>query len=78
MDWLPDWFWPVPEPPPPPRIPDGTPGIRDVDAPCEFFEPPSPEGGSPVIECMTDGHYLCKECIHCPHPKKGSTPDSEA
>jgi hypothetical protein len=48
------------------RIPDGEPGIRDVDAPCEDFSPVgepferSAGGGS----CVTDGHYICSECVH--------------
>jgi hypothetical protein len=42
------------------RICDGEPGIRDVDAPCEEFEPGEPGRG----DCQTDGHYMCSECIH--------------
>lgn len=45
---------------PPARIPDGTPGIRDVDAPCDAFGPGDPGGG----RCDTDGHYICAECVH--------------
>lgn len=44
----------------PTRIPDGTPGIRDVDAPCDVFEPGMPGGG----RCDTDGHYICVECVN--------------
>jgi len=33
------------------RIPDGEPGIRDVDAPCSDFTPGEPGGG----RCSTDG-----------------------
>lgn len=43
------------------RVPDGLPGIRDVDAPCDVFEPGKPQVGG---DCWTDGHYLCLECIH--------------
>lgn len=57
-DWLPEWFWPEPDQP---RIPDGTPGIRDVDSPCAEF---AIEGAPRDASCMTDGHYLCQECIH--------------
>jgi hypothetical protein len=45
---------------------DGTPGIRDVDAPCDAFEP----AGEPFEQakgegsCDTDGHYICSECVH--------------
>ena len=48
------------------RLPDGEPGVRDVDAPCDVFEPV----GAPYQyskgtgECDTDGHYLCRECVH--------------
>ncbi len=42
------------------RIPDGEPGVRDVDAPCDVFEP----GESGHGPCETDGHYLCVECVH--------------
>jgi DNA-directed RNA polymerase subunit RPC12/RpoP len=48
------------------RIPDGTSGVRDVDAPCEAFKPHgapwerAPGDGS----CDTDGHYICAECVH--------------
>lgn len=51
---------------PPPRVPDGTPGVRDVDAPCEDYQP----AGAPWKDapgtggCDTDGHYLCRECVH--------------
>jgi hypothetical protein len=45
------------------RMPDGTTGVRDVDAPCEAFRP-----GTPAGHCDTDGHYLCAECRVCrPH-----------
>jgi len=48
------------------RPPDGTPGIRDIDHPCDLFDPipldPKmfPFGGT----CRTDGHYICQECNH--------------
>jgi hypothetical protein len=48
-------------PPPRPRRPDGTPGLRDEDAPCTFFDPGETV---PTNTCMTDGHYLCQECRH--------------
>lgn len=39
---------------------DGTPGVRDVDALCEHFDPvDDPDGRG---DCSTDGHYLCAEC----------------
>jgi len=37
----------------------GQAGVRDPDHPCVEFEPGSPAGG----DCMTDGHYLCAECV---------------
>lgn len=47
------------------QIPDGTPGVRDADAVCEYFETElgQHERGSPGT-CWGDGHYLCKECVH--------------
>lgn len=30
---------------------------RDPDADCDDFEP-----GLPAGDCMTDGHYMCREC----------------
>jgi len=41
--------------------PDGTPGVRDRDAPCELFQPGTPAGDG---SCLGDGHYLCHECEH--------------
>jgi hypothetical protein len=43
------------------RRPDriGDPGVRDPDAPCSEFEPGDPDG-----RCETDGHYMCRECVH--------------
>lgn len=41
-----------------PDPPDGTPNVRSVSAPCEFFEPGSPGRG----DCNGDGHYLCRVC----------------
>jgi hypothetical protein len=35
----------------------GAPGVRDPEAPCEEFEPGTPDGS-----CGTDGHYMCHEC----------------
>jgi hypothetical protein len=37
----------------------GDPGVRDPDAPCAEFEP-----GEPAGRCDTDGHYMCRECVH--------------
>lgn len=49
------------------RIPDGTIGIRDLDAPCEEFLPHGAEplhGMHTFSDCETDGHYICEECVH--------------
>lgn len=48
------------------RVPDGLPGIRDIDAPCEVFEPVgAPHERAPGNgDCETDGHYICSECVH--------------
>ena len=39
------------------RIPDGIPGIRDVDAVCTMYDP-----GEAAGDCETDGHHLCSTC----------------
>ena len=41
------------------RIPNATPGIRDVDYPCSGFHP---ENKVWFLGCMGDGHYICGEC----------------
>lgn len=48
------------------RLPDGMRGIRDVDAPCDVFEPAGEPGeyANGTGECLTDGHYMCVECVH--------------
>lgn len=48
------------------RIPDGEPGIRDVDAPCEAFRPAGDpfEAADGSGTCETDGHHICSECVH--------------
>ncbi len=48
------------------RIPDGEPGIRDVDAPCEVFDPVGTafQTAPGTGDCETDGHYICAECVH--------------
>ena len=45
------------------RVPDGTPGIRDQDAPCEHYDLDG-SLGAVFSDCETDGHYLCEECVH--------------
>jgi hypothetical protein len=44
------------------RMPDGLPGVRDVDAPCADFTPALDI--MRIGDCDTDGHYLCGECVH--------------
>lgn len=48
------------------RVPDGTPGVRDADAPCESFDPAGKdfEDAPGRGTCETDGHYICRECVH--------------
>jgi hypothetical protein len=46
------------------RMPDGLPGVRDVDAPCADFTPGTSPGTLRIGDCDTDGHYLCEECVH--------------
>jgi len=44
------------------RAPDGTRGIRDVDNPCNVYEPVEIPGGEDANgDCETDGHYLCAD-----------------
>jgi hypothetical protein len=40
-----------------PRLPDGTPGVRDQDATCDDFIT-----GSASRDCDGDGHHLCRDC----------------
>lgn len=40
--------------------PVGIPGNRDPELPCTSYEPRRVRLG----DCMTDGHYLCRECCH--------------
>lgn len=49
LGWLELKYWHLP--------PDETPGVRDVDAPCEYYEPGEPGAGG---GCHSDGHYLCR------------------
>ncbi len=45
--------------------PVGAPGIRDPEAPCDGFQPCGcaySDGG--YSECESDGHYMCKKCVH--------------
>lgn len=39
----------------------GDRGVRDPEHPCSDFEPGAP---SERGQCMTDGHYMCHECVH--------------
>jgi len=43
----------------PPRF--GAPGVRDPEYPCELFDGRGYDGRG---DCLSDGHYLCKECSH--------------
>lgn len=40
----------------------GQPGVRDPECPCEEFEPGTPGGQRGT--CLSDGHYMCLECVH--------------
>jgi hypothetical protein len=40
-------------------FPDGVPGVRSVNFPCEHFDGLTPDGSG---DCHSDGHYLCHEC----------------
>jgi hypothetical protein len=45
------------------RKPVGVPGNRDPDDPCACYEPRRPRLGD-FQDCLSDGHYLCRECCH--------------
>ncbi len=45
------------------RKPVGVPGNRDPQNPCEAFAPRPRQRGD-WGDCQTDGHYLCRECVH--------------
>lgn len=45
------------------RKPVGVPGNRDPDNPCEHYAPRRLMPGE-WNDCMSDGHYLCRECCH--------------
>lgn len=50
----------------------GHPGVRDPEFPCAGFEPGEPAAVPFAgVVCMTDGHYMCRECVHGPPPCKG-------
>lgn len=46
-----------------PRKPVGIPGNRDPHSPCECYAPRR-RRLQDFADCLTDGHYLCKECCH--------------
>jgi hypothetical protein len=47
------------------KIPTGIPFHRDPDNICEFYAPGKRFATIPSTNnCQSDGHYLCKECIH--------------
>lgn len=51
------------------QIADGTPGIRDEDAPCADFDP-SESDALDFQNCDGDGHYLCQKCRNFDHSEK--------
>lgn len=42
-------------------LPDGVPGIRDIEAICPAYSPRKRLPGD-WSDCEGDGHYLCKGC----------------
>lgn len=42
-------------------LPDGVPGVRSVSDPCDSYAPRAPQPAD-FRDCMTDGHYLCRQC----------------
>lgn len=43
--------------------PIGIPLQRDPDNPCDMYEP-TKRGQFAFDDCETDGHYLCRKCVH--------------
>jgi hypothetical protein len=43
------WWW----------TPESERHVRDITSPCGLYEPGDPSG-----DCQSDGHYMCKECVH--------------
>lgn len=51
------------------------PGVRDPDNICESYRPVARKRVLGVVDppwgsCDTDGHYLCKECVHRTSPER--------
>lgn len=46
------------------RMPVGVPLHRDPHSECAMYEPGKPGTASFYRDCMSDGHYLCRECTH--------------
>ena len=42
----------------------GIPGQRDPDAPCDAYLPTGRGQRARNLDCMGDGHYLCRECVN--------------
>jgi len=45
------------------RVLDGEPGIRDIDAQCDVYDPINVPMNNTITggDCETDGHYLCAD-----------------
>ena len=54
-------------------LPDGIPGIRDVNAKCTGYAPRKLELGE-FNSCESDGHYLCEECAFYQHHWQPTNP----
>ncbi len=50
--------------------PVGIDGERDPESVCRVFEIGPADRQA---DCETDGHYLCKECVHSIHRTDGHT-----
>ena len=44
------------------KLPDGVPGIRDVDHKCPAYAPRKRDYMKDHFKCGGDGHYLCIGC----------------
>jgi len=47
------------------KLPVGLPGHRDPDSRCAGYQTKDiSDSWARFRDCETDGHYLCKKCIH--------------
>lgn len=47
----------------------GIPYQRDPENPCDVYEPFKYRGKLIFHDCESDGHYLCRKCVHLKEPE---------